>query len=110
MPLELAGGAPIVGILGAVEPVPRLAGRPIVRHEKDDRVLTNPLAFQFGADVVHAIVHSAQHRRHDLAIPGQVGKAIDVLLRCVHRVMGRIVGHVHEERLIAPGSFPNGAH
>ena len=99
MALEPAGRAAVVGVRVAVEPVAALPAGAVVRREERAGAVGESQPLELGHDLAYAVVHCADHGRHDLPVPRQMPEAVHVLRRRVHGVVRRVVRHVEEERL-----------
>ena len=98
MSLQFTGGAAVVRVLCAIEPIAGFARGPVIALEIGEGVFRESLPFQFCKNLTDAIVNRAQHRRHNLPIPRQVWKPVNVFLRRVHRIVRRVVRHIEEKR------------
>jgi len=95
--LERARPAAVVGVGAAVQPIARLARRPVVALEQDGGVLAQAGALELVQDLAHAVVHRRDHRRHDPPVVGKMREAVEVPLWGMQRVVRCAVREVQEE-------------
>ena len=110
MSLQTAGLAAVVGIAPAVHPVPGFPGGAVVALEENHRILQNPLALQLVHDLTYAVVHRAEHGRHDPPVRRQLREPVQILPGGMHGVVGSVIGNIQEEGLLLPVHLPDLLH
>ena len=71
----------------------------VVSYEHHHRVVQKARLFDRAHDFAHSVVERRDHRRVHAPLWLQVGEALHVLVRRVHRVMRRVERHVQEKRI-----------